>query len=408
MFVRGFNLDHGTDFQTRLEGMPVNLPTHAHGQGYTDLNFIIPELVEVIDYKLGVYYAEQGDFGSAGGAEFHLLKRMERPLAGGHHGLLGLHARGGRRLRARRVGEPARRRRGEGLRRPVGARAGTAAVQRARALHLGPRAVAVLPARHGLLQPLGRVGPDPDPRRRRGNHLPLRAGRLHPGWGGPALQPLGHVAARGRRVAAGCAGVRHPFDVRSLLELHLPAQRSHARRPVQPAREPHHRGPECAARTGTAGLRPLEPVDARPAEPRRLHRRRGTLPDRRPGPRRHGAARRRHPVEHGTPRRAADGLVVAVPLDAWRARGRVPLRRRQRPAGEFGAAHRRHREPEAVARLDAVPRGGALRRRRVRLPQQRRARARPSWWIPPPGIRRSPWTRWCVRAAWSSARARRP
>ena len=81
MFVRGFNLDHGTDFQTRLEGMPVNLPTHAHGQGYTDLNFIIPELVDVIDYRLGVYYAEQGDFGSAGGAEFHLLQRMERPVA---------------------------------------------------------------------------------------------------------------------------------------------------------------------------------------------------------------------------------------------------------------------------------------------------------------------------------------
>jgi hypothetical protein len=81
MFVRGFNLDHGTDFQTQLEGMPVNLPTHAHGQGYTDLNFIIPELVDVIDYKLGVYYAEQGDFSSAGGAQFRLLHRMERPLA---------------------------------------------------------------------------------------------------------------------------------------------------------------------------------------------------------------------------------------------------------------------------------------------------------------------------------------
>lgn len=81
MFVRGFNLDHGTDFQTRLEGMPVNNPSHAHGQGYTDLNFLIPELVDYIDYRLGVQHASMGDFGSAGGAEFHLVKSLARPFA---------------------------------------------------------------------------------------------------------------------------------------------------------------------------------------------------------------------------------------------------------------------------------------------------------------------------------------
>src|SRR5688500_9239969 len=89
-FVRGFNLDHGTDFQTRLEGMPVNMPSHAHGQGYTDLNFLIPELVESIDYRLGVYHTELGDFCSAGGAEFQLVRRLDRPfatVAAGEHGL---------------------------------------------------------------------------------------------------------------------------------------------------------------------------------------------------------------------------------------------------------------------------------------------------------------------------------
>jgi len=80
-FVRGFNLDHGTDFQTRVEGMPVNMPTHGHGQGYTDLNFLIPEFVDLLDYRLGVYHAEMGDFGSAGGAEFHLARTMDRPFA---------------------------------------------------------------------------------------------------------------------------------------------------------------------------------------------------------------------------------------------------------------------------------------------------------------------------------------
>ncbi len=96
-FLRGFNLDHGTDFQTRIEGMPVNLPSNAHGQGYTDLNFLIPELVDYIDYRLGVYHAELGDFGSAGGAEFHLIRKLDHPFAtlgGGENGLARLAAGG--------------------------------------------------------------------------------------------------------------------------------------------------------------------------------------------------------------------------------------------------------------------------------------------------------------------------
>ncbi|HTS87690.1 MAG TPA: TonB-dependent receptor [Gemmatimonadales bacterium] len=79
-FIRGFNLDHGTDFSTSVEGMPVNMPTHAHGQGYTDLNFLIPELVDHISYQLGIYHAEVGDFGSAGAAEFSLARRLARPF----------------------------------------------------------------------------------------------------------------------------------------------------------------------------------------------------------------------------------------------------------------------------------------------------------------------------------------
>lgn len=80
MFVRGFNLDHGTDFLTRVEGMPVNIATHAHGQGYTDVNFLIPELVDHVEYQLGTYYAEVGDFGSAGGAHFRLRRSLPGPL----------------------------------------------------------------------------------------------------------------------------------------------------------------------------------------------------------------------------------------------------------------------------------------------------------------------------------------
>src|SRR5215469_10094334 len=80
-FLRGFNLDHGTDFATWVDGVPVNMPTHAHGQGYSDLNFLIPELIERIDYRKGVYYAEDGDFSAAGAAEIHYRQSLDAPFA---------------------------------------------------------------------------------------------------------------------------------------------------------------------------------------------------------------------------------------------------------------------------------------------------------------------------------------
>ena len=64
--LRGYNLDHGTDLDTYIDDMPVNQPTHAHGQGYTDLNFMIPELADEISYTKGPYYANVGDFGAVG------------------------------------------------------------------------------------------------------------------------------------------------------------------------------------------------------------------------------------------------------------------------------------------------------------------------------------------------------
>lgn len=80
-YLRGFNLDHGTDFATYVDGMPVNMRTHAHGQGYTDLNFLIPELVSHIHYKKGPYSAEDGDFSSAGAARLHLLNQLPQGIA---------------------------------------------------------------------------------------------------------------------------------------------------------------------------------------------------------------------------------------------------------------------------------------------------------------------------------------
>lgn len=76
-FLRGFNLDHGTDFATSIDAMPINMRSHGHGQGYTDLNFIIPELIQDIQYRKGPYYAEVGDFSGAGAAQFSLKNSLD-------------------------------------------------------------------------------------------------------------------------------------------------------------------------------------------------------------------------------------------------------------------------------------------------------------------------------------------
>nr|SPS05814.1 TonB-dependent receptor [Candidatus Nitrotoga fabula] len=88
-FLRGFNLDHGTDFATYVSGVPVNAPAHAHGQGYTDLNFLIPELIDRVRFQKGPYYAENGDFSSAGAAHFDYFRKIDGTLAqitAGQHG----------------------------------------------------------------------------------------------------------------------------------------------------------------------------------------------------------------------------------------------------------------------------------------------------------------------------------
>jgi hypothetical protein len=76
MFLRGFNLDHGTDFATHVNGMPVNMRSHGHGQGYTDINFLIPETIERATFVKGPYHAELGDFSSAGGVRIDTFNRL--------------------------------------------------------------------------------------------------------------------------------------------------------------------------------------------------------------------------------------------------------------------------------------------------------------------------------------------
>ena len=80
-FLRGFNLDHGTDLAIKVDGMPVNMPTHGHGQGYADINFLIPELVGSVNVRKGPYFADQGDFASAGAVGIDYFNKLPNNLA---------------------------------------------------------------------------------------------------------------------------------------------------------------------------------------------------------------------------------------------------------------------------------------------------------------------------------------
>jgi hypothetical protein len=80
-FLRGYNLDHGHDLAVSLDGVPVNMPTNAHGQGYIDLNYLIPELVDHIDYRKGPYFAETGDFSAAGSADIAYRNSLAHSFA---------------------------------------------------------------------------------------------------------------------------------------------------------------------------------------------------------------------------------------------------------------------------------------------------------------------------------------
>jgi outer membrane receptor protein involved in Fe transport len=88
-FLRGFNLDHGTDLAITVDGMPVNMRTHGHGQGYADINFLIPELIASMRIRKGPYFADEGDFSSAGSLHIDYLDKMDPGLAQATAGMFG-------------------------------------------------------------------------------------------------------------------------------------------------------------------------------------------------------------------------------------------------------------------------------------------------------------------------------
>ena len=106
-FLRGFNLDHGSDFAMTVAGTPVNMPTHAHSQGYSDINFLIPELVAGVQYSKGPYFADQGDFATAGAANINYATTLDRPIVARRDGQVRLRPRAVRRVAEGRRGPSA-------------------------------------------------------------------------------------------------------------------------------------------------------------------------------------------------------------------------------------------------------------------------------------------------------------
>jgi hypothetical protein len=80
IFLRGFDIDHGTDINLSMDGIPINMVSHAHGQGYSDLHFIIPETISGVEFNKGMYYAEKGNFATAGYEEFNLQNSLDENL----------------------------------------------------------------------------------------------------------------------------------------------------------------------------------------------------------------------------------------------------------------------------------------------------------------------------------------
>ena len=103
-FLRGFNLDHGTDFAVFLDGMPLNLPSHAHGEGYADMNIVIPEFVQRLNYEKGPYYAEIGNYSSAGSANVQFFKTLPQNFFQVEGGMYGYRAGRFRRIAKARLG----------------------------------------------------------------------------------------------------------------------------------------------------------------------------------------------------------------------------------------------------------------------------------------------------------------
>ncbi len=373
-YLRGFNLDHGTDFATTVAGMPVNMPTHGHGHGYSDLNFLIPELASGVQFSKGPYFAEHGDFATAGTANINYTNTLARPIVRVGGGNDALRTRAGRGGADCRQGHAPRRARGRAQRRPVGTARRLAQVQRVDSVHARRCAQRPVSDGDGLSRDVELDRSDPDARGGRRSHRPIRPGRLDRWRKVVALQRLPRVAAQQWERQHHAQRLRPQVRPRPVLELHLLPRRPRERRSVPADRSPlrERRATHPPPDRPVAGPADAEyrrrPVQERQHQRHRpvSHARAGAARDNPPG---FGA-----PDEHRR-LRAERNRVDAVAADARRrARRRLSLRRQRRHHRERRYRLRGTRQPQRRRGLWTVRKDRGLRQRRPRLPQQRRAR----------------------------------
>ena len=173
-FLRGFNLDHGTDLAITVDGMPVNMPTHGHGQGYADINFMIPELIQSVNVRKGPYFADVGDFGSAGSVAIDYVNKLPKNIAEVTVGSFGYRRALAAGSTAVGAGTLLAAIEGDKVQRPVGRAGQCPQDQRRDALQPGHRDRWLYADRNGLLQRLEFHRSGGPARDRPGHHQPLR------------------------------------------------------------------------------------------------------------------------------------------------------------------------------------------------------------------------------------------
>src|SRR5713226_9018319 len=225
IFLRGFDADHGTDVAISVDGVPINMVSHAHGQGYADLHWLIPEVVEYVDVHKGSYEAQDGDLATAGAVALHTKDRLSQAEASTRGG--GLPHRACARARPTRRGRGPRR----GLsrprwslhERPLRQSAALPPLQSLRQMDR-PRRLKRRVRRHrvGLRRPLERVRPDSGTGSSRGPDHPLRLDRsVRGGEHAPLRSDRRAPLGRHGPGELGGAGVRDPLRAPALLRFHV-------------------------------------------------------------------------------------------------------------------------------------------------------------------------------------------
>ena len=239
-FLRGFNLDHGTDLAQTIAGLPVNMPTHGHGQGYSDVAFMIPELVTGVQFSKGPYFADQGDFATAGAANINYATMLDRPIAHVDFGGQGF----------RRVLLAASPAVGTGhllaafeaahddgpWENPDNYRKFNGVVRYSRGNSRNAFAITGM-AYHGEWNSTDQLRVA---RRHRGAGRPVRRHRSHRSRPQLSLQRLGGLAEGHEHHADQGHGVRHRLRPQPVFELHVLPGRSRSGRPVRAGRSPLH------------------------------------------------------------------------------------------------------------------------------------------------------------------------